>query len=104
MELKTLLSWDMYERFTFHIDHEAFHSLLNINDASGLLICWLLRLAEFDFEVKYKKGNADIQVDALSCSNTMSEAIPHYDNDDIPMFLLYSVNLELEQNNLTPSA
>ena len=61
--------------------------MLTIDDPSGRLIRWRLRLAEFDFEVKYKKGKANTQADALSRLHTSAETKPHDDNDDIPVFM-----------------
>jgi len=96
--LKTLRPYLMYERFTVFTDHAALHWLLTIDDPSGRLIRWRLRLAEFDFEVKYKKGKINTQADALSRLVTTGETIPHDDNDDIPVFELDLVNAELELN------
>lgn len=86
----------MYEEFTVYIDHVALHWLLPNNEPARRLIHWRLRLAEFDLEVKYKKRKANTQADALSRLNTMTEPIPNDYNNDIPIFLLDSVNLELE--------
>ena len=61
--------------------------MLTIDDPSGRLIRWRLRLAEFDFEVKYKKGKANTQADASSILHTSAETKPHDDNDDIPVFM-----------------
>ena len=96
--LKTLRPYLMYEKFVVYTDHAALHWLLTIDDPSGRLIRWRLRLAEYDFEVKYKKGKANTQADALSRLNTSAETILSDDNDDIPVFLLDLVNIELEEN------
>ena len=97
--LKTLRPYLMYEKFTVYTDHAALHWLLTITDPSGRLIRWRLRLAEYDFEVKYKKGKANTQADALSRLNTLSETIAHDDSDDIPAFLLEDeLNVELKLN------
>ena len=95
--LKTLRPYLMYEKFIVHTDHAALHWLLTINEPSGRLMRWRLRLAEFDFEVKYKKGKANAQADALSRLFTDADTIPD-DNDDIPAFLLDVVNVELTLN------
>ena len=68
--LKTLRPYLMYERFVVHTDNAALHWLLTIDDPSGRLMRWRLRLAEFDFEVRYKKGKANTQADALSRLDT----------------------------------
>ena len=85
--LKTLRPYLMYEKFVVYTDHAALHWLLTIDDPSGRFIRWRLRLAEFDFEVKYKKGKANTQANALSRLHTFAETKPHDENDDIPVFM-----------------
>ena len=87
----------MYEKFVVHTDHAALHWLLTINDPSGRLMRWRLRLAEFDFEVKYKKGLLNTQADALSRLTTTAETILD-DEDDIPAFMSDMLNSELEHD------
>ena len=60
--------------------------MLNIQDPSGKLLRWRLRLAEYDFEIKYKLGKLNTQADALSRLLTDSEAA-HEDMEEIPCFL-----------------
>ena len=85
--LKTLRPYIMYEKFVLHTDQESLSWLLNIQDPSGRLMRWRLRLAEFDFEVKYKLGKLNTQADALSRLYTDSEAA-HEDMEDIPCFAM----------------
>ena len=59
---------------------------MNVKDPSGRLIRWRLRLSEFDFEIKYKKGNANSQADALSRLLTEGETVDEIDGD-IPCFM-----------------
>ena len=47
---------------------------------------WRPRLGEFDFEVKYKKGNLNTQADALSRLPTSGETTVSVDGE-IPCFL-----------------
>ena len=47
---------------------------------------WRLRLAEYDFEVLYKKGKSNTQADALSRLKTLVETIID-DADEIPTFI-----------------
>ncbi len=84
--LKTLRPYILYERFVLHTDQESLSWLMNIEDPSGRLLRWRLRLAEFDFEVKYKLGKLNTQADAMSRLFTDSEAA-HEDMEDIPCFL-----------------
>lgn len=55
---------------------------------SGCLVCWSLRRAEFDFEVRYKLGKANQQVDALSQLRTEAETVKSNDDDDILVFII----------------
>lgn len=82
----------MYESFTVFTDHSALHWLLTMDETSERLIRWILCLAEFEFEVKYNKGNINIQADMFCRVNTMDETIPHGDDDDIAVFELELVN------------
>ena len=59
---------------------------MNVTDQSGRLIRWRLRLSEFDFEIKSKKGKANSQADALSRLLTKGETVDEID-DEIPCFM-----------------
>ncbi len=59
--------------------------LLEIAEQSGRLMRWRLRLSEFDFEVRYKKGKANSQADALSRLATLGETVVPVD-EEIPCF------------------
>ena len=89
--LKVLRPYLMYEKFIVHTDHAALRWLLSIQDPSGRLMRWRLRLAEFDFQIMYKKGKLNTQADALSRLRTLAETIRH-DDDDIPAFMLLEHN------------
>ena len=91
--LKTLRPYLMYENFTVFTDHAALHWLLTIDDPNGRIIRWRLRLAEYDFEVKYKKGKINTQEDAFSRLNTATETIVHDESGDIPVFSLDPVQI-----------
>ena len=47
---------------------------MDIQNPSGLLMRWRLRLAEYEFEIKYKLGKLNTQFDALSRLYTESPA------------------------------
>ena len=64
--LQTLRPYLLYERFTAYTDHNALRWLLNVSEPSGRLIRWRIRLSEFDFDVRYKKGICNQMDDALS--------------------------------------
>ena len=75
-------------RFMVYTDHEALKWLLNLSDteAHGRLARWRLRLAEFDFEVAYKKGAKNTIADALSRLETEGETPSLRPEDDLPCF------------------
>ena len=89
--LRTLRPYLIYEKFTVHTDHSALQWLFSIEDPSGRLMRWRLRLAEYNFELAYKKGTLNQQADALSRLVTLSETIHEGDND-VPAFLLEEAN------------
>ena len=72
---------------------------MTIDNPSSRLIRWHLRLAEYDFEVKYKKGKVNTQAGALSRLNTAAETIVHDNSDDIPVFSLDLFQMNYETNN-----
>ena len=64
---------------------------MNVTDPGGRLIRWRLRLSEFDFQIKYKKGNANSQTDAFSRLLTEGETVDAID-DEIPCFMAEPAN------------
>lgn len=85
--LQTLRPYFPYENTTVFKDHRAVNWLFNISEPSGRLTRWRLRLSEFFFEIKYKKGADKHHINALSSLLTGSQNIAHED-DDIPAFHL----------------
>ena len=84
--------------FTVHTDHSSLRWLMEITDASGRLMRWRLRLGEFDFTVKYKKGLLNTQADALSrLPSTGSTTAPL--DEEIPCFLSGILEDEWEEEN-----
>jgi hypothetical protein len=47
-------------------DHQALRWVMNLSDAQGRLAQWRLRLAEFDFKVKYRPGSSNHAADTMS--------------------------------------
>jgi len=74
-------------RFTVRTDHECLSWIYRLSTATGRLLRWRLRLAKFDFEVKYKKGANHDLPDALSRIPTTGLDQEELD-DAIPCFLL----------------
>ncbi|CDF38512.1 unnamed protein product [Chondrus crispus] len=84
--VQTLRPYLYGEHFIVHTDHASLRWLMNVTDPSGRLIRWRLRLSKFDFEIKYKKGKANSQADALSRLRTAGETVDEID-DEIPCFI-----------------
>ena len=84
--VQTLRPYLYGEHFIVHTDHASLRWLMNVTDPSGRLIRWRLRLSEFDFELKYKKGKANSQAEALSRLLTKEETVDEID-DEIPCFM-----------------
>lgn len=59
---------------------------MNIFEPSGRLMRWRLRLAEFGFDVVYKKGALNTQSDALSRLSTTGDTQASLDEEEIPCF------------------
>lgn len=96
--LTTLRPYLQGVHFTVNTDHSCLRWLMSISDPSGRLMRWRLRLSEFDFAVKYKKGTCNVHADALSRLETLGETQLEID-DDIPcltMDELVSPEMEVE--------
>ena len=59
---------------------------------------WRLRLSEFDFEVRYKKGKLNTQADALSRLQSLGETTEELDQD-LPCFVIEDI-YESEESNV----
>ena len=75
------------DRFLIHTDQASLRWLLTTTDGTGRLMRWRLRLSEFDFDVKYKKGSKNSVADCLSRLRTLGETTTEVD-DQIPCFNL----------------
>jgi len=87
-------------RFTARTDHECLSWIYWLTTATGRLLRWRLRLAEFAFEVKYKKGANHHLPDALSRILTTGLDQKELD-DDIPCFLLAKAARGMHAHNLS---
>lgn len=52
-------------------------------------------MAELAFEVKYRKCKINVQADSLSRLHKTGKIVPHNDNDDIAVYELDMVRVEL---------
>ena len=84
--VQTLRPYLYGEHFIVHTDHASLRWVMNVTDPSGRLSRWRLLLSEFDFEIKYKKGKANSQADALSRLLTEGETVYEID-DEMPCFM-----------------
>jgi hypothetical protein len=53
-------------KFTVYTDHQPLAWLLNKKNPRPRLERWMMRLAQYQFEIKYRKGDENIVADALS--------------------------------------
>lgn len=54
---------------------------MNVTDPSGSLIRWRLRLVEFKYEIKYKRGIFNAQTDVLLRLTTDGGTVLEADED-----------------------
>lgn len=66
MVLKTLFHYLFYENCIVHTDYAALRRLLTIQEPSGRLLRWRLRLAQNNFQVQYKNRPHNAHHDPLS--------------------------------------
>ena len=82
------------EHFTVHTDQASLRWLFSIADASGRLLRWRLRLCEFAFDIKYRKGSENHAADALSRIRTRNETTL-YTDDEVPCLDINPEDLNL---------
>ncbi len=61
--------WHHYlygSKFTVYSDHNCLKLLKSIKKPNSRLFNWLLKLSQYDFEIEYMRGNANLETDALS--------------------------------------
>lgn len=68
--ITALEHWRCYldngQKFTIYTDHSALQWFLNLDNPSGRLARWSIRLSMFNFDIKHKKGKDNVIPDALS--------------------------------------
>lgn len=99
--------------FIEHRDHSSLLWIINVTDASGRLMRWRLRLWEFYFEIKYKKGIFNAQADTLSRLTTEGGTTVDVEEDEIHCYMTWEeddesgyydllATMEIEEENLKP--
>lgn len=53
-------------KFLIETDHKPLQWLFSIKDPNSKLVRWRLKLSEFDYDIKYRKGTSNGNADALS--------------------------------------
>lgn len=53
-------------KFTVYTDHSALKWFLNLNNPTGRLARWGVRLSAYNFEIKHRRGSDNVVPDALS--------------------------------------
>lgn len=53
-------------KFILYTDHKPLEWLFNIKDPGSRLARWRLKLAEYDYQIKYRTGKSNTHADALS--------------------------------------
>lgn len=79
--IRTCRHYLMDEKFTVLTDRNSLRWLMGINDPSGRLMRWRLRLAEHNFDMRYKKGTRNLCADFASRMYTDTHIEPEEDND-----------------------
>jgi len=75
------------KHFIVRTDHDSLTWILSITPSEGRLARWRLRLAEFDFEVKYRPGIKNVVPDSLSRLTTTGDDKTLLD-EEIPTLLV----------------
>lgn len=91
-------------KFICITDHKPLAWLSSLKEPNSRLMKWKLKLEEFDYEVQYKKGKENTNVDALSRIEINTKIVQNKkdDNDDDLLSILPQVDVEdiLSNNEL----
>ena len=67
LSVRTLWPYIEGQNFVVRTDHDALGWRFTLNDSSGRLMRWRLRLSEFDFEIQYRPGPVHQVPDRTRC-------------------------------------
>ena len=82
-----------HKHFVLFTDHQALRWIFDLSDLHGRLGRWRLRLLQYDFTVKYRKGADNVIADCISRLPTFGYS-PINIEEDIPCMLIYQSNTE----------
>lgn len=85
--VQTLHPYLWGRHFKVYTDHQALRWVFNLDDPTGRLSRWALRLQDFDFEVRYKKGSDNAVADAVSRLPTYGRCDFEVDVD-LPVYIV----------------
>lgn len=86
------------KKFIIETDHRPLTWLFSLKDPNSRLAKWRLRLEEYDYEIRYKKGKENLVADALSRLEIHTkETIDETDDLD-----LLSILPQIDQEDLDP--
>ncbi|KMQ82914.1 enzymatic polyprotein endonuclease reverse [Lasius niger] len=74
------------KKFTIITDHKPLIWLHSIKDPSSRLWKWRTKLAEYEYEIQYKKGSLNSNADALSRNPPADYALPLFSKNAIPYY------------------
>jgi hypothetical protein len=89
------------KRFTVYTDHSALKWFLSLNNPTGRLARWGVRLSVFDFEIKHRRGVDNVIPDALSRAvpvSAISTSNAHKNSNDTWYKNIYNGVLNSPQN------
>jgi hypothetical protein len=78
-------------RFKIVSDHKPLVWVMNVKDSGSRLMLWRIQLAEYDYEINYKRGSKNSNADALSRIGIVSKEDGQTDelNEDRKKQILY---------------
>jgi transposase InsO family protein len=91
--IKSFRSYLYGSPFTVYTDHSALTCLDNVKNPNGRLARWSLYLRDFTMKIKYKKGTANGDADALSRRGPDSGLQPESDRKMRPFDVVASARL-----------
>jgi transposase InsO family protein len=95
-----LRHWDYYlrfKKFTLRTDHRALVWIRTMDAPSGMISRWLDILANFSFDVEYRKGTSHGNADALS----RAPHAPDIEDDEDPLVSTLSTVFTTEEGETT---